>query len=341
MDVTTKARTIRVKFKEFFEKNYKDEIFKLLEIYPDEQSIVIDYNKLEEFDIGLADLLMDKPEEVLEVARECIKNIDPLVKDADINVRIENIPNRIPLENLNSKYIGSFVSVEGSIKTVNKVSPKIHLGAFECRGCMRLHTVEQGSGDMLIEPTLCSECGGRSFRLLEEESEYIDNQLLIIGTNETSRKLKIVLDGDLTSWDGYHIGQYIRCTGTLKTLSDKNGEYTTYLYCNYIEMLNDSIDIYHESEEPEKEYGERDSQEYNAWRSAVISRDRVCQCCGGDKHLQAHHIYGYKYNKDLRVDKENGITLCVFCHKKYHSYYGLANATPARLVKFIRRFGLR
>lgn len=41
---------------------------------------------------------------------------------------------------------------------------------------MRLHEVEQSSSNRIIEPSLCSECGGRSFRLLQEESKYIDTQ---------------------------------------------------------------------------------------------------------------------------------------------------------------------
>lgn len=86
---------------------------------------------------------------------------------------------------------------------------------------MRLHEVEQTSSNTIIEPTLCSECGGRSFRLLQEESEYVNTQLIITGSKDTSRKLIVVFEDDLTSWDNYNIGQHIRFTGILKTYREE------------------------------------------------------------------------------------------------------------------------
>ena len=126
----------------------------------------------------------------------------------------------IQLKDLNSNYIGSFVSYDGIIEEVNEPAPKIETGVFECRGCMRLHEVEQTSSNTIIEPTLC-ECGGRSFRLLQEESEYVNTQLIITGSKDTSRKLIVVFEDDLTSWDNYNIGQHIRFTGILKTYREE------------------------------------------------------------------------------------------------------------------------
>lgn len=77
------------------------------------------------------------------------------------------------------------------------------------------------------------------------------------------------------------------------------------------------------------------------WRNEIISRDKVCQCCGFDKHLEAHHIFSYRDNEKLRDKLENGITLCKFCHKKYHSAYGRDGANPKDLAEFMRRFGVR
>ena len=328
------------KFEEFFTTSYKDDLFRLLEQYPDEQSLIIDYQKLEIFDPDLADLLIEKPEEVIEAAKIAIKNIDPLAKDADINIRFENLNNLILLQSLNSNYIGSFVSYDGIIEEVNEPSPRIGIAVFECVGCMRLHEVEQTSDRTILEPSLCGECGGRSFRLLQEESKYINTQIVVTGSRDTSRKLQVILEDDLTSWDDYNIGQYIRFTGTLKTFrEEKSGKFKFYLYCNHIERLCEEEYI-DDVEEIEKEYGVRDSPEYNAWRSEVISRDKVCQCCGSTKYPVAHHIFGYEHYPKHRIDHNNGIRLCKWCHGKYHSHYGM-NANPKTFIKFIKRFGTR
>jgi len=333
-------RTTTSKFEEYFATSYKDDVFELLEQYPDKKSLIVNYSTLELFDPDLADLLIDKPEEVINAAEIAIKNIDPLVKDVDINIRFDNLNNVIRLQDLNSKYIGSFVSYDGIIEEVNEPSPRIDIGVFECRGCMRLHEVEQTSGNRIIEPSLCSECGGRSFRLLQEESKYVNTQLLVTGSKDTSRKLQVVIEDDLTSWDDYNIGQFIRFTGILKTFrEERSGEFKFYLYCNHMKRLSDE-EYTDDIEEVEKGYGDRDTPEYNTWRSEVISRDKVCQCCGSKKHPVAHHIFGYEHYPKHRVDPNNGIRLCKWCHGKYHSHYGM-NANPKTFVKFIKRFGTR
>lgn len=84
----------------------------------------------------------------------------------------------------------------------------------------------------------------------------------------------------------------------------------------------------------------RNSSSYNAWKDNVLTRDKVCQCCGGDKYPEVHHIFGYKDNESLRENPENGIVLCKWCHKKYHSYYG-KKANPLDLVDFLNRFGTK
>ena len=330
----SKTQTSISKFEEFFATTYKDDVFEILEQYPDKKSLIVDYPTLELFDPYLADLLIEKPDEVIDAAEASIKNIDPLVKDADINIRFENLSNIIPLQYLNSKYAGSFVSFEGIIEDVEKPNARIKNSIFECRGCMRLFEVEQPSDNTIIEPSLCSECGGRKFRLLREESKYVDTQELIVGSRHTSRKIKVILED-------YNIGQFIRFTGTLKTYPRKKGNYNFYLYCNHIERLSGEFFIEDDIEEAEKEYGDRTSPEYQAWKSEVVSRDKVCKCCGSEKHPVAHHVFSYENYPKLRVDPHNGIRLCKWCHGKYHSHYGITNANPKTFIEFIKRFGTK
>ena len=248
MNSTNKTKTSLAKFEEFFSTIYKD----------DERSLTVNYEDLEMFDPDLADLLIDKPDEVIAASQKAIKNIDPLMKDAELNIRFENLNNNIPLSDLLSKYIGKFVSADGIVRKTDEIRPRIETGTFECRGCMRLIEVEQSSGNHISEPTLCNECGGRSFRLLQEESKYIDTQsarmqepLENLSGGTEPKQMLMVLEDDLV--DELNPGDKVRITGTLKTFrEERSGKFKNYIYVNHIEPLEQEFEELELSEEDEK-----------------------------------------------------------------------------------------
>jgi 5-methylcytosine-specific restriction endonuclease McrA len=73
---------------------------------------------------------------------------------------------------------------------------------------------------------------------------------------------------------------------------------------------------------------QRTMSELKRWRKAVFERDgytcRHCDKVGGK--LNAHHIKSYRNFPELREVLENGLTLCVECHKKTDNYGEKAHA---------------
>ncbi|OQD58330.1 replication control MCM [Methanobrevibacter arboriphilus JCM 13429 = DSM 1125] len=258
MSSTDKSKTSITKFEEFFSTKYKDDVFKVLEKYPDNRSLIVDYIDLEMFDPDLADLLIEKPDDVLLASAKAVKNIDPLMKDADLNIRLENLTNLIQLKHLLSKYIGKFVSVEGIVRKTDEIRPRIETGVFECRGCMRLHEVEQANTNTIVEPSLCTECGGRSFRLLQEESKYIDTQtarvqepLENLSGGTEPKQILIILEDDLV--DVLNPGDKVIITGTLKTFrEERSGKFKNYIYANFIKPQEEEFEELEISEEDEE-----------------------------------------------------------------------------------------
>lgn len=55
--------------------------------------------------------------------------------------------------------------------------------------------------------------------------------------------------------------------------------------------------------------------EYQTAREIALKRDRVCQNCGAEKNLHAHHIIPRK--EDGPDTPENLVILCQHCHPKY------------------------
>jgi len=69
---------------------------------------------------------------------------------------------------------------------------------------------------------------------------------------------------------------------------------------------------------------DRESGSYKEWRERIYKRDNyTCQHCGQyGGTLNAHHIKSYAKYPDLRLDINNGITLCTTCHKAVHKKKG-------------------
>ena len=71
----------------------------------------------------------------------------------------------------------------------------------------------------------------------------------------------------------------------------------------------------------------RSNPEYKLWRESVFKRDAyTCKFCGARSsngktvYLQAHHIKPFALYPEHRLDINNGVTLCLPCHKKTDSY---------------------
>lgn len=95
--------------------------------------------------------------------------------------------------------------------------------------------------------------------------------------------------------------------------------------CGY-KTGKDSPQWRHDLSQEEREL-RRKYPEYKDWRKSVFERDNyTCQICYayGTK-LNAHHLMAYSTYPELRVDINNGVTLCDFCHREFHSLYGVKN----------------
>lgn len=87
------------------------------------------------------------------------------------------------------------------------------------------------------------------------------------------------------------------------------------------------------------ESDKRRSGNYHHWREAILKRDDyACQCCGRSKSLEVHHLYPYSERPDLRLDGDNGVTLCKECHKRYHYLYDIDQVNPITYSKFLKRY---
>jgi 5-methylcytosine-specific restriction endonuclease McrA len=75
--------------------------------------------------------------------------------------------------------------------------------------------------------------------------------------------------------------------------------------------------------------------EHADWSTLVKKRDKyTCVICHVIDNLHAHHLESYIANEDMRYDIKNGVTLCGWCHRKFHKKYGLKNFDASDFEEF-------
>jgi hypothetical protein len=76
--------------------------------------------------------------------------------------------------------------------------------------------------------------------------------------------------------------------------------------------------------------------EDKAWsREDMVRAGFRCLRCGNNGRLNAHHIESFARNPELRRELSNGATLCVCCHKEFHTRYGLCDFTSEHFREFL------
>ncbi len=203
--------TLIAKWQYFFEEKCKSEIETTALNYPDEKSLTVDYWTIDKFDPKLADFLIDQPLKLIFNAEEALKKIDVAIEDKlPLHFRVNNIPDiqKISIRNIRSCHLGKLIAVDGLVKRISDVRPKLKAAKFLCHKCGAIINVDQDD-DFTKEPSECFEnqdgCGRvSSFKLLDSLSKFVDSQKVEIQENPEGlrggaqpKKITILLADDL------------------------------------------------------------------------------------------------------------------------------------------------
>ncbi|MEM0298883.1 MAG: minichromosome maintenance protein MCM [Thermoplasmata archaeon] len=228
---------------------YNVKISMLSEKYPEERSIYIDFKDIQEFSQELIENLTVHPEETLSIGEDVIIKKLPEELSADIlHIRLRNIPDdRLrEIRKIRSKNIGELITIEGLVRQVTEVRPRLVNGAFECSACGHINYKEQESENLEF-PAYCEGCGKKKgetkFKLQEEFSVFLDSQKIEVQENpedirggEQPQRLQVYLEDDLT---GIVVpGDRIRVTGILKTRPRGTKQFPSVVFDIYLYAIN-------------------------------------------------------------------------------------------------------
>lgn len=87
----------------------------------------------------------------------------------------------------------------------------------------------------------------------------------------------------------------------------------------------------------EERENSRNNPEYLKFVQRVLARDRqICYRCGKKhKDVDVHHLNGYNWCIDGRLDDLNAVILCANCHSNFHLIYGKGNNTKEQFEEWI------
>jgi replicative DNA helicase Mcm len=278
------------KWEKFLRRYYEEEILRLSSIYPEQKSLYIDFSEILKYDPSLGDALVEDPDFCLSLAQEGLKEISGI----GLNLRVLNNPRVIGIKNLRSIHLSKFISVEGIIRRVQEVRPRLVEGAFECQKCKHVTRLHQ-NGVRFREPPSCENetCGRGAFKLLIDESKFIDSQRITLEESpetlrggEQPQRLTINVEEDLAGLVAP--GDRVKINGILRSYQKigQLGKLTTfdiYLEAISIEMKDQAFEEEKISSEDEEEIRKlsRDEEIYEKIVSSI-----------------APSIYGYRKIKE-------------------------------------------
>lgn len=261
----------------FLKKKYLAALNRVSREYPSNHSITIEYDVLEKFGksgLILAEDLLEHPGKTLGDIKDAIR-ASSLISGKDIeghdisneiidklNIRFIHLPRKITIRDIRSEHINKFISVDGIVRRVTEVRPRLVIGAFRCaNGHITKKVQDYGT---YSEPDMCgnAECTLKKLELVQSLSTFIDSQKLRIqetpeGLRGGEQPQNIDIDcvddlcGAVTPGDRVIINGILRSVQRVQG-SQKSTIFDIYIECNSIEVSVKEFEEVNISEEDEE-----------------------------------------------------------------------------------------
>jgi len=178
--------------------------------YPDERSIDMEFDDIDNYNRDLAEYLLNHPIKSLRTAEEAVRHILPPDIQYPLHVRIHGLPttSNIQIRDLRGVHLGTLLAVDGLVRKVTEVRPRLIEAHFMCARCGFDNVVPQT--DIFVrEPFECEGCqksaNQTSFQFLQDFSVYVDTQKIEIQENpeglrggEQPQRLTAYTEDDIT-----------------------------------------------------------------------------------------------------------------------------------------------
>ncbi|CAJ37360.1 ATPase AAA [Methanocella arvoryzae] len=231
------------RWKEFLTRYYKNQIQQLAVSDVKNKALAIEFPNITKFDVRLAEELLNNPDLVLSHAEDALTLVDlPVKTQVSAKIRVIKVPRKTQVRELRSSDVNKLVSLEGTVRKITDVRPRILEAAFECARCKNIIYIPQEGSGKFIEPSYC-QCNEEKkgiFRLMYKESRFEDYQRIKIQESpenlkggEQPQTLDINVSDDLAGI--VTPGEFITVTGILRSAQRVNKDGKTAYFDIYLD----------------------------------------------------------------------------------------------------------
>jgi replicative DNA helicase Mcm len=234
----------------FLDRYRADGLHQLLDRYPDQTQLAIEYTNIHSFDADLATDLLDEPDTILKHFHTALQTYDAPIDISfdDATVGVHTLPDTYvyhPGGFSPTDEAGHYREIQGEVSKATDVYSRLVTGVFECQRCGTATTIPQG-GEEFHEPHECRGCERDGpYDLNLERSEYIDAQTLRVQTppehtSGTGQYLDVRLEGDQP--DTAAVGDRVTVAGTIRLEQISKGRRRTAKFEPYLDAAHVTLD---------------------------------------------------------------------------------------------------
>lgn len=228
--------------KKYIETNHKD--------YGEQCIVSIEYEDLNQYCIdetgkSFWDLLIYRYIDMM-----------PTIFNTNTTFKLVNVPENVNLHDLDASYNNKWVSCKAMIKNITDTRVDLKRACYMCTSCNRIYYINVSDPlQTEVKPTECSDCSGKTFKLLKDESEYRNvkyvklEEPLEIRTGGATREFKgILLDYLASPHHNLKAGDVVDLTGTFKVEPrKKRGKKDGYEFIIHVHNITPVEDVFEDT----------------------------------------------------------------------------------------------
>ena len=241
--------------------NYDKQIYKIIDTYPSNKSLTIDFGELINYQSEFAFDVLDFPDKYIAIGKIALQ--DYMKEHIDVHLRISGLDSEMQkkINEVKSEDIGKMIRFDVIVRRAVDPSPVITVAAWECSECGGISRVETEDGK-LRKPKKCEVCGKSAskikLKLRPDESKKVDFREIEVQDNPDNsigsiqpRRMVMYMYDDIVNTINIRPGDRVIVAGIIRASpvgpnNSQSAHMQMYIEANYVEKVNkewDTIEI--------------------------------------------------------------------------------------------------